>query len=213
MAYIYKITNDINGKIYVGKTERSIEKRFKEHCLECYRQPNRPLYAAMRKYGIEHFSIELIEETDSPEEREIYWIEQLKSFKKGYNATQGGDGRSYIDYDKVIALYQEYKNCKIVAELMNIGSDTVATILHSRKVEILTPQEITKQRNIKIVAMFEISASEIPKRVFDSYNDAARYVIDNNLTNSTSVKGVAVHIRDAAIGRRKTAYKHYWKLL
>ena len=32
MAFIYKITNDINQKIYIGKTERSIEERFKEHC-------------------------------------------------------------------------------------------------------------------------------------------------------------------------------------
>jgi hypothetical protein len=35
----------------------------------------------MRKYGIENFHIELIEETDKPEEREIYWIEQKRSFK------------------------------------------------------------------------------------------------------------------------------------
>lgn len=34
MAYIYKITNNINGKIYIGKTEFSVEKRFKEHCQD-----------------------------------------------------------------------------------------------------------------------------------------------------------------------------------
>ena len=59
----------------------------------------------MRKYGIEHFHIELIEETDNPEEREVYWIEQKQSFKYGYNATMGGDGRKYIDYDLVVATY------------------------------------------------------------------------------------------------------------
>ena len=52
----------------------------------------------MNKYGIEHFHIELIEETDNPEEREIYWIEKLGSFKNGYNATLGGDGKKYLDY-------------------------------------------------------------------------------------------------------------------
>ena len=62
MSYIYKIINDINDKIYVGKTDFSIEKRFKEHCADAFRERNekRPLYAAMRKYGIEHFHIELI---------------------------------------------------------------------------------------------------------------------------------------------------------
>ena len=56
----------------------------------------------MRKYGIEHFHIELIEETDNPEEREVFWIENKRSFKNGYNATVGGDGKKYIDYDIII---------------------------------------------------------------------------------------------------------------
>lgn len=96
MAYIYQIINDINNKIYIGKTEFSIDKRFKEHCSDAFKERNekRPLYSAMRKYGIEHFHIELIEETDNPEEREKYWIEQKQSFKNGYNATLGGDGKN-----------------------------------------------------------------------------------------------------------------------
>ena len=91
MAYIYKITNDINGKIYIGKTERTPEIRFKEHCRD-YRNKShesRPLYKAMEKYGVEHFHCEIIEQTDYPEEREKYWIEYYQSFKVGYNATLG----------------------------------------------------------------------------------------------------------------------------
>ena len=41
----------------------------------------------MRKYGVENFQIELLEETDIPEEREVFWIEQKGSFKNGYNAS------------------------------------------------------------------------------------------------------------------------------
>ena len=52
----------------------------------------------MRKYGVEHFHIELIEEADNPEEREIYWIENKRSFKNGYNATMGGDGKQLYDH-------------------------------------------------------------------------------------------------------------------
>lgn len=72
MTFIYKITNDINQKVYIGKTEKSIKERFKEHCRD-YKYPRyekRPLYAAMKKYGTEHFHVELVEETDNPEERE-----------------------------------------------------------------------------------------------------------------------------------------------
>ena len=61
MPYIYKITNTINNKVYIGKTVASIEERWKEHCHDYkrHRCEKRPLYAAMRKYGVEHFQIEL----------------------------------------------------------------------------------------------------------------------------------------------------------
>lgn len=49
MPYIYKIVNDINQHIYIGKTYRTIEERWKEHCKDCYRPEfrERPLYRAM----------------------------------------------------------------------------------------------------------------------------------------------------------------------
>ena len=64
MAAIYCITNDVNNKQYVGKTLFTIEKRFNEHINDSKRDrcESRPLYSAMRKYGIEHFSIKLLEE-------------------------------------------------------------------------------------------------------------------------------------------------------
>ena len=64
MAYIYQIKNKINDKIYIGKTLETIEKRWKEHCNDYLkdRTEKRPLYMAMKKYGIENFSIEIIEE-------------------------------------------------------------------------------------------------------------------------------------------------------
>lgn len=108
MSFIYCITNDINGKQYVGKTNFSIEKRFKEHCYDRNRRKceKRPLYSAMNKYGIEHFHIEQLEECpyDESEDREIYWINKLDTFHNGYNATLGGDAKHYLDYDKILSL-------------------------------------------------------------------------------------------------------------
>lgn len=75
MAYIYKIYNDINDKLYIGKTMHiNIEKRFKEHCRDALktRNDNRPLYRAMRKYGVDKFHIAIIEETAEPNIRETY---------------------------------------------------------------------------------------------------------------------------------------------
>ena len=79
----------------------------------------------MRKYGIENFHIELIEETNNPEEREVYWIEQKRSFKNGYNATIGGDGKKYIDYDLVIATYQQIQNLTETANVLNINKTSI----------------------------------------------------------------------------------------
>ena len=62
MGYIYKITNDINNKIYIGLTSRNLDIRFKEHLKDSKTDLNRPLYRAMNKYGAEHFTISLIEE-------------------------------------------------------------------------------------------------------------------------------------------------------
>ena len=64
MGFIYKITNDVNGKVYIGKTLNTVVSRWKEHCHDKDRRnmENRPLYRAMNKYGLEHFSIETIEE-------------------------------------------------------------------------------------------------------------------------------------------------------
>ena len=86
---IYKITNDVNDKIYVGKTLLNIQKRFFQHKAESLRNKNekRPLYRAMNKYGYEHFHIELIEEcpVEILSDKEIYWINFYDSYKTVQN--------------------------------------------------------------------------------------------------------------------------------
>ena len=212
MAYIYQITNDINGKIYIGKTEFSIEKRFKEHCQDAFRDRNekRPLYAAMRKYGIEHFHIELIEETNNPEEREIYWIEQKRSFKYGYNATIGGDGKKYIDYDLVISTYKEVKNAVHVAEMFGIHPDSVYNILKANNISSLYSSENSPNKELqgKICGMF--STNDELLKSFSTIKDAARYIIQENISKD-NIKGISSHISQVCNGKRKSAYGYHWK--
>ena len=58
MGYIYKITNTINNKIYIGQTSKTIEERFKAHISKAKQHINRYLYDAMNHYGYENFIIE-----------------------------------------------------------------------------------------------------------------------------------------------------------
>jgi hypothetical protein len=210
MAYIYQIINDINNKIYIGKTEFSIDKRFKEHCSDAFKERNekRPLYSAMRKYGIEHFHIELIEETDNPEEREKYWIEQKQSFKKGYNATLGGDGKKYLDYNLIIASYKEIKSVKDTAISLGISSDSVSNILRANNISIITSSEVIKKKYGKVVNMYDLQNTFL--KTFPSVNAAAKYMVENNLTGC-KMTTIKQHITEVCMGKRKTAAKFKWK--
>ena len=127
MAYIYQIINDINDKVYIGKTQRSLEERFQEHCKDAYKEriEKRPLYDAIQKYGVEHFHIELLEETTKPEEREIFWIKEKQSYENGYNATLGGDGKRRYDYKELSQAYQELGTIQAVVDEYNCCHKTV----------------------------------------------------------------------------------------
>lgn len=209
MAYIYQITNDVNGKIYIGKTERSIQKRWSEHCRDRDKEEyqNRPLYRAMNKYGIKHFHIEVLEETDNPEEREIYWIEQKRSFKYGYNATCGGDGKRYLDYDLIIATYQATKNVYEVARILNYSSDSIYKVLKSYNINILSTAEVNQQKSGIVINQYDLNDNYIQS--FPSYKSAARAL--GKITNTS--RGAASHIADVCKGKRKTAYGYKWKIL
>ena len=109
--FIYKITNLINGKSYIGKS-KDPEKRWKSH-----KDPDKFSYIAnaIKKYGENNFKFEIIEkcESDITASRECFWIEYYNTFKYikggyGYNCTKGGEGG-----DKSDSLgYQNYIHSK-----------------------------------------------------------------------------------------------------
>lgn len=95
---IYCITNKINGKKYVGQSIH-IERRFEEHCRK---SSGLVIDKAIQKYGKTNFDFEILEkcsnDLDVLNEKEIYWIEKLKTFsdKTQYNCTKGGDNRGHV---------------------------------------------------------------------------------------------------------------------
>lgn len=96
MVGIYKITNTINQKVYIGQSKQ-IEKRWMNHRVAAFNQYDEgyeyPLYRAIRKYGLENFQFSVLEECsiDNLNDREKYWINYYDSCFNGYNQTLGGE--------------------------------------------------------------------------------------------------------------------------
>lgn len=92
---IYKITNIVNRKPYIGQTKFSVESRWKSHKKDARRGVNSHFYKALRKYGPENFKIEIL--ASAPNKEQLDYLEQLfivlfDSIENGYNSTFGGDG-------------------------------------------------------------------------------------------------------------------------
>lgn len=208
-GFIYKITNDINNKMYIGKTLHSIEKRFEEHLKDAQadNKKNRPLYKAIRKYGPEHFHIELIEKTDIHNlcDREVYWISFYNTYKEGYNATLGGDGRMLYDYDQLVEDYLNGSLIKEVAE--HFGCDTAVVKQALNLANIDHFQNATKN-TVKRLRCFDSKGFE---KVFQSRTEAANWIMDTGRTATTNVDNIIAAIGRAANGQRKTAYKLQWE--
>ena len=207
MASIYVITNDINGKQYVGKTNDTIQNRFEQHVKDSERRrcEKRPLYSAMNKYGIEHFSIEELEEC-SPKEaplRETYWIDKLNTYHYGYNATRGGDGKQLYDYKQISYKYLELQNQRETAIFFGCDTFTVRQACKQENIPILECGKVNKNKSSKTVAMCDIVTNKIIK-IFSSIKEAAVYLGDITFS---------AHIGRVANGKRKTAYGYKWKFI
>ena len=97
---IYKITNKINGKAYIGQTIQDVEKRWRRHCSNC--ENKSAISKAIKKYGKDNFTFEVIEENiDNIEllnSLEVHYISVLNTmYPSGYNLMLGGDNRTLSD--------------------------------------------------------------------------------------------------------------------
>lgn len=208
---IYKITNDINDKVYVGKTLLSIEERFKKHKQDCQRTrcEKRPLYNAMNKYGVEHFQISLIEECpiEILSEREKYWIKELDTYHNGYNATLGGDGKQYIDYSIFVEQYNQGLTCRKIAEINNCCADTVYKGLKLAGIDTSVNSWQSRKRKVQALTL-----DRKVIKSFDSVQEAAQWLIDTNQTTNNNIRSISSVINKVINGSRYSGYKMLWTL-
>ncbi len=207
MGYIYKISNDINNKVYIGKTLASISERWKEHLSDMDKRKNekRPLYAAMRKYGTSHFHIEEIEQcsNDIINERECYWIDFYDSYGNGYNATKGGDGKPYADVEAITTLWNEGKNIKEIHDITGHDHQTITNHLNNYGITAEQRQKRGRDYQRKAVAMLDKNTEEI-LQTFDTTHEISDYLGKTMASR---------HVYEVCNGQRKTAYGYKWKYL
>jgi hypothetical protein len=184
MGYIYKITNTLNNKIYIGQTIKTVQKRFTQHKNNSNKEyfSQIVLYKAFNKYGIENFTCEEIEEVPNNrlDEREKYWIEYYDSYFNGYNSTLGGRATQLYnwDVDDIIEKYLSLKSARAVAKAVGCDHSTIDRILNENNVKRFTAsQQLSRPLYFK-------KNNEL--YYFETTRDAAMWLINNKTTKMTN---------------------------
>lgn len=146
---IYKITNKINGKVYIGQTTYSLNHRWSGH----KQNTNKCSYiaAAIQKYGHESFTIEQIdtaETFDELNEKEIYWINFYDSCnrEKGYNLLSGGNQPRHSEVSK-IKMSNARKGKKHTKEhCENIAKGNTGKIVSEKTKELISKANTGQKR-------------------------------------------------------------------
>lgn len=212
ILYIYKITNLLNGKIYVGKHScKKIE--------NCYMGSGTAITKAIRKYGKNNFKKEILCVCGSERElnqKEIFWINETGAFGAGYNMTAGGEGMLGHKHSneqlrnaslRMIKFYNDNPNTrKNLSESAKkrIGDKNPfygkkLTDEHIEKMKIARIKAISGDKNTSAVKIKCVETAEI----FSTCKEAAEFC---NLKYSTT-------ILKAAKGQRKTAGGYRWEII
>lgn len=207
---IYKITNTINNKSYIGQTIKTAEERWKEHKAHAFgshpNDQNKTLYKAIRKYGVENFTFEVLQDNieifEQLDKAEIYWIDYYNSFVKGYNETFGGQRYHKILPNKeIIEDYYKTRSARKTALNFGIDHSTVDDILNQNNIPRFTFRQAAGKR-------IRISKDDFEKE-FDSVKDCAEWFIENNIPQTKKVESVRTGLKLARSEKGNGFYYGY----
>lgn len=202
LGYIYKITNQLNNKVYIGQTNRTIQDRWNQHIADSKRLDKQTyLYKAFNKYGIKNFIIEEIIEAspDKLNELEIYYIKQYDSYNNGYNMTLGGDTHCIYDANYIQQLWDSGKSKIEIMELTGISPHQFWEIM--KTYYNYSQKESLKRSNKRIqkpIDQFDLNNNYI--QTFPSIQEAARVT-----------KTEATNIVKVAKGKMRQTNGYIWK--
>ena len=134
---IYKITNKINGKIYIGQTIQKLNRRVSDHVAKSKKCGKKTVFAsAIKKYGIENFDITVIDKAETRaelNEKEILHIANFNSlYPNGYNLDKGGNSRSW-NIESRLKLSESKRNSKKQIRINVFGFNSAGEIIKEFK--------------------------------------------------------------------------------
>lgn len=183
---IYKITNKINGKCYIGQSV-NIKQRWREHKslingIAGTEYSYYPIYQAFHKYGIENFQFDILEECEIEKLniRERYWINYYKSndSNKGYNQNSGGtDGQFYkkYDYELISKDYLEGMDYKNLEEKYGCSDGVITRALDYYNIDSEIRKNRRIEKKIRPIIAYEIKTKK-PLKKFKSIIEARKFL-------------------------------------
>lgn len=138
---VYLATNKVNGKKYVGITKNTLEQRKIQHMHTANTQKGSKFQKALRKYGVDGFTWEVIDTAITYEEllwKEMFYIKKYNSYENGYNSTSGGEGtigivgedrhNAVLTEKQVIEILLSDKTVMELARQYNVNSGVISDI-------------------------------------------------------------------------------------
>lgn len=174
---IYCATNKVNNKSYVGFSSKPIEKRWKAHCqsLNDTKRYGMILYHAIKKYGIENFSIQEIEGFDNAIdalEAEEFWIQYLQTrAPNGYNIALGGNapmlGRNHSE-ESIEKMRASHTGKVVSTGTKQKMSDALAGHVVLEETRLKISKSLTKRPNKKPKVTIK---SKIEQKLFSIFRE------------------------------------------
>ena len=183
-GFIYKITNKVNGKSYIGQTIQNVKERFYQHCATKCSQAvlNMVIHKAITKYGKSNFTIEVIEEVESTNlnDRERYWIKYYNSYNNGYNSTEGGqDGIKLfknLDTESIVREYKSGKSLREIGRLFNVDKQTIKDLLVRNNINLRTTRTYKFSQKDREDILKDLSLGLSRKEIISKWNISKSYL-------------------------------------
>ena len=183
-GFIYKITNKINGKSYIGQTIQNVKERFYQHCATKCSQAilNMVIHKAINKYGKSNFTIEVIEEVESTNlnDRERYWIKYYDSYNNGYNSTEGGqDGIKLfknLDTESIVREYKSGKSLREIGRIFNVDKQTIKDLLVRNNINLRTTRTYKLSQKDREDIIKDLSLGLSRKEIISKWHISKSYL-------------------------------------